>query len=248
MWTPLNTTKGFRFLPLAIAASDTVNLHVPLSCPLVWMQTVGSPALVTDTSPGMSNQSGVSSTYPVHGRGCWWSSHILLNVCTWTRFDPHSSHTSIHFVRNWINPLWSSLHYQPNSQHIIAIVLNYLLAWLAAPLSLNLQICCFGCFSTCCFLFVVMSSWNKTDIVWQWNAWSEGQRVAYGSSSQKQESCRGMVSTLYKHMFRLGQHLHPWKKEFISINGNRIEVVALAQPSCSAHFFVVSLSAKLGPW
>ena len=40
-------------------------------------------------------------------------------VCTWSGFDPHRSHTSIHFVRNWINPLRLCPHYELNSWQFV---------------------------------------------------------------------------------------------------------------------------------
>ena len=51
-------------------------------------------------------------------------------VRTSSKFNPHQSHTSIHFVQNWINPLRLCLHYElklmmilyarPNHGHMIA--------------------------------------------------------------------------------------------------------------------------------
>ena len=48
-----------------------------------------------------------------------WILIVLRRVRTWSGFDPHRSHTSIHLVRNWINPLQSCPHYELNSWRFV---------------------------------------------------------------------------------------------------------------------------------
>ena len=73
--TPLKTTKGFSFLPSAIAARMTVNL--PLSWPVVHTETDRSPTLDIVVSPGISSHKGVSSILPIQDKGYWWKeSHL----------------------------------------------------------------------------------------------------------------------------------------------------------------------------